>query len=153
MLIVERSVASGKKRRRSTSKANGKARANGARRVDTTASPTKHSKVPGCYGTHALDRAFKAIIARLTNGISPAGMTALYVYWLVHLAMSPGKQLQLMEKATRKSARLGHYASQSATQPNLPPCIEPLPQDRRFSSETWRQWPYNLMYHTRAAFI
>ncbi|MGI9433754.1 MAG: PHA/PHB synthase family protein [Geminicoccaceae bacterium] len=104
--------------------------------------------VPGFYGTHALDRAFKANLARLTKGISPAGMLALYVDWFSHLALSPGKQLQLMEKAARKNARLALYAGQSATQRTLLPCIEPLPQDKRFRSEAWQQWPYNLMYQS-----
>ena len=103
---------------------------------------------PGFYGTQALDRAFKANLARLTNGISPAGMVALYVDWLAHLALSPGKQLQLMEKAARKSARFTLHASHTATQPDAAPCIEPLPQDRRFRSEGWRQWPFNLIYQS-----
>lgn len=155
MPAVERPTASGKSRRRSTLSANGKAETNGASQVATIASPARHDtepsgerSAPGFYGTQALDRAFKANLARLTNGISPAGMTALHVDWLAHLALSPGKQLQLMEKAARKNARLALYAGQSATQPKLPPCIEPLPQDRRFSSEAWQQWPYNLMYQS-----
>ena len=77
--------------------------------------------MPGFYGTHALDRAFKANLARLTNGISPAGMMALYVDWLAHLALSPGKQLQLAEKATRKAARLALYLGQRATAPTHRP--------------------------------
>ena len=27
-----------------------------------------------------------------------------------------------------------------------PPCIEPLPQDRRFVGEAWQKWPYNFIY-------
>ncbi|MEZ5934947.1 MAG: alpha/beta fold hydrolase [Alphaproteobacteria bacterium] len=104
--------------------------------------------LPGFYGTLALDRAFKAGLARLTNGISPAGMTALYVDWLAHLALSPGKQLQLVEKAARKSARLALYLGQTASGVNAPPCIEPLPQDRRFRHESWQQWPFNLLYQS-----
>ncbi|MGI9491474.1 MAG: PHA/PHB synthase family protein [Geminicoccaceae bacterium] len=104
--------------------------------------------VPGFYGTHALDRAFKANLARLTNGISPAGIMSLYVDWLAHLALSPGKQLQLVEKAARKSARLTLYLGQTATGAKIPPCIEPLPQDRRFRSEAWQQWPFNLIYQS-----
>jgi polyhydroxyalkanoate synthase len=109
---------------------------------------TIEKTVPGFYGTHALDHAFKANLARLTNGISPAGMMSLYVDWLAHLALSPGKQLQLVEKAARKSARLTLYLGQTAAGAKMPPCIEPLPQDRRFRSEAWQQWPFNLIYQS-----
>ena len=104
--------------------------------------------MPGFYGTHALDRAFKANLARLTNGISPAGMMSLYVDWLAHLALSPGKQFQLVEKAARKSARLALYLGQTTAGVKASPCIEPLPQDRRFKSEAWQQRPFNLIYQS-----
>ena len=104
--------------------------------------------MPGFYGSYALDRAFKANLARLTNGISPAGMMALYVDWLAHLALSPGKQLQLVEKASRKAARLALYLGQKATGAAAPPAIEPLPQDRRFRDESWQQWPFDLIHQS-----
>jgi polyhydroxyalkanoate synthase len=103
---------------------------------------------PGHYTAHAIDRAFKANLARLTNGISPAALTDLYFNWLGHLFLSPGKQMELCEKANRKCARLMLYAWQAATDPDTPPCIEPLPQDRRFSGEAWCRWPYNLIYQS-----
>ena len=109
---------------------------------------TGDGTVPGFYGTQALDRAFKANLARITSGISPAGMVALYVDWLAHLALSPGKQLQLAEKAARKSARLALYLGQTAAGTDAPPCIEPLPQDRRFSGDAWQRWPFNLIYQS-----
>ena len=28
------------------------------------------------------------------------------------------------------------------------PCITPLPQDKRFSSPEWQQWPFNLIHQT-----
>jgi polyhydroxyalkanoate synthase len=104
--------------------------------------------IPGFYGTYALDRAFKANLARLTNGVSPAGIAALYFDWLAHLALSPGKQVQLLEKAARKSARMALYLGQAAAGANPSPCIEPLPQDRRFRSEAWQQWPFNVVYQS-----
>ncbi len=103
---------------------------------------------PGHYAAQALDRAYKANLARLTSGISPAGLYSLYFRWLSHLALSPGKHMELVEKALRKSARLATYSAQAAVRPTTPPCIEPLPQDRRFDDEAWRQWPYNLMYQS-----
>ncbi len=115
--------------------------------LSPAAAPSE-AAVPGYFGTEALDRAFKANLARFTNGISPAGMAAIYFDWLAHLAISPGKQAQLIQKAARKGARLALYAGEAATKPETPPCIEPLPQDRRFADAGWRQWPYNLLYQS-----
>jgi polyhydroxyalkanoate synthase len=98
------------------------------------------------YSYVSIDRAFKANLARLTFGLSPAVLAEQSFDWLVHLAVSPGKQLQLIEKWYRKSARLGVYAAQSMADPEIPPCIAALPQDRRFQGEAWQRWPYNLVY-------
>jgi polyhydroxyalkanoate synthase len=103
---------------------------------------------PGHDAAQALDRAFKANLARLTAGVSPAGLARAYFDWLSHLALSPGKQLELVEKTARKFVRLSRYAGQTAIDPNTPPCIDPLPQDRRFSDGAWQGWPYNLFYQS-----
>jgi len=95
-----------------------------------------------------VDRAFKAGLARLTQGVTPAGIARAYFDWLTHLMLAPGKQLQLMEKAVRKATRLSMYAANVAADPETPPCIEPLPQDRRFADDAWQQWPYNLIYQS-----
>jgi polyhydroxyalkanoate synthase len=99
------------------------------------------------YGTRALDHAFRANLSRFTFGISPAGMATLSVDWLAHLAMSPGKQLALMEKAGRKLSRyMNHAVQQLASPPGQTCCIEPLPQDNRFTGVRWQQWPYAMIY-------
>jgi len=94
----------------------------------------------------ALDRKARSALARSTLGISPVAMAKNYFDWLGHLAMAPGKQARLAEKAVRKAVRLGIYAAQSMADPNTPPCIEPLPQDRRFTHEGWQRWPYNIIH-------
>ncbi|SLN66255.1 PHA/PHB synthase family protein [Oceanibacterium hippocampi] len=104
--------------------------------------------LPGQFATRTMDRAFKANLARLTGGLSPAGLAALCFDWYSHLALSPGKQVELVEKASRKLARLALYAGHSAGHPETRCCIEPLPQDRRFAGEAWQQWPYNLIYQS-----
>ncbi|MBT8429319.1 MAG: alpha/beta fold hydrolase [Gammaproteobacteria bacterium] len=103
---------------------------------------------PGHYAAETLDRAFKANLARLTAGVSPAGITRVYFDWLSHLALSPGKQLELVEKAARKLVRFSRYVGRTAVDPNTPPCIEPLPQDRRFAARAWQRWPYNFFYQS-----
>jgi polyhydroxyalkanoate synthase len=95
----------------------------------------------------AMDKGLKAALAKVTSGLSPIALASAYSDWALHLASAPGKQLELLEKAGKKSWRLATYATSSMGQSGTPePCIAPLPQDRRFSSESWQTWPYNLMY-------
>jgi polyhydroxyalkanoate synthase len=100
-----------------------------------------------------LDRATHASIAKVTMGLSPASLMGAYLDWLTHLYAAPGKRLQLAEKALRKWLRLQTFAIQCAqgnAQADRRPgsCIEPLPQDQRFASEAWQQWPFNVFYQS-----
>lgn len=93
-----------------------------------------------------VDRLLHAWLGRWTLGLSPASLWLAYFDWALHLASSPGKQLELVEKALRKAHRLARYASQAATPGGCPECIEPLPQDQRFIDPGWSQWPFNVTY-------
>ena len=75
------------------------------------------------YSYASIDHAFKANLARLTFGLSPAVLAEQWFDWLVHLAVLPGKQLQLAENWFRKTARFGLYAAESMVNPATPPCI------------------------------
>lgn len=96
---------------------------------------------------NALDQAVHAQLARLTQGISPASLVGAYMDWLVHLAISLGKQQELVTKAVRKTTRLGLHVMNSQVD-HCEPCIEPLPQDSRFAAPEWQQWPFNLIYQS-----
>lgn len=104
--------------------------------------------MPDNHSTKSLDRAFKARLARFTMGITPYGVSSQFLNWWVHLAGSPGKQLELVEKATRKAARLAIAAGQQAPGGKAEPCILPLKQDKRFDAPEWQQWPFNLIYQS-----
>jgi len=94
-----------------------------------------------------VDRSLHAAIARVTLGLSPAALTHAYLDWATHLAGAPGKRMQLVDKAFRKSLRLGHYcAERMLGGAAAKPCIEPLPQDKRFVGAEWQQWPYDVIY-------
>ncbi|QIE57700.1 alpha/beta fold hydrolase [Pikeienuella piscinae] len=101
----------------------------------------------GSQVAEMIDRATHAGLARLTLGLSPAALMGSWADWAVHLAMSPGKQMHLVEEAVRKQSRLRQYAMRCATsQDDAPACIEPLPQDRRFRADAWNKPPFNLIY-------
>jgi polyhydroxyalkanoate synthase subunit PhaC len=85
-----------------------------------------------------------------SRGLWPAALAHAHLDWATHLAFSPGKRLQLADKAVRKTVRFANHAWQCALQGHKEeapqPCIKPLPQDRRFGGEAWQKWPYNLIY-------
>ncbi|WP_114945573.1 PHA/PHB synthase family protein [Microvirga calopogonii] len=94
----------------------------------------------------ALDHTVHAGLAHLTAGLSPAAIVDAFMDWGVHLAISPGKQVELATKAARKWARLTQFGSRCAINcGSAAPCIHPLPQDRRFAEKEWSQWPYNFV--------
>jgi polyhydroxyalkanoate synthase len=43
----------------------------------------------------SIDRSLRAILARLTQDISPYALSAAYVDWGVHFARSPGAQMDV----------------------------------------------------------
>ena len=118
----------------------------GAVRQSLPLPATARPPLPKRYIYEGIDRTFKANLARLTLGLSPAVLAEQDFDWLTHLLISSGKQLELIEKWLRGNARLAAYAAEALIQPSTPPCVEPLPQDRRFQAKEWQQWPYNLIY-------
>ena len=95
-----------------------------------------------------LNRVFHATIAKGTLGISPAALALAFTDWWLHLISAPGKQIELVRKAVRKSLRLAVHAARSASNPDCGTCIEPLEHDRRFDDPQWQQAPYNLIYQS-----
>ena len=73
-----------------------------------------------------LDRGVHAGIARLTFGLSPAALAGLSI----------GSRISLFRREAAWSGGRGE------------PCIDPLPQDRRFSAEEWQGWPYNFLHQS-----
>lgn len=96
-----------------------------------------------------IDRSAHAAFARFSAGLSPASLIGAYFDWAAHLAFSPGKQMQLADKAMRKSLRLAEYMARCAQgRAENSCCIEPLPQDKRFAGEEWQKLPFNFFYQS-----
>ena len=91
------------------------------------------------------DQRFHAAIARLTGGLPPLALSQAYTNWAGHLLMSPDKQAELTRGAAAASASFLSYCLSAGRGIGCPLCIEPLPQDTRFSGEEWRRWPFKLL--------
>lgn len=93
-----------------------------------------------------IDRAAHAAVAHLTGGLAPTGLSQAFTDWAVHLAASPGKNVQLAGKAMRKWSRFLEFAGRTMLDGRGgSTCIEPLPQDRRFAAPEWHALPFNLI--------
>jgi polyhydroxyalkanoate synthase len=97
-----------------------------------------------------LDRSLRAGLGRLTGGLSPAALGAAYLDWAVHLAVSPGRRLELANLAMSGLIENATFAAQCALGQQADPCAGScaLPQDSRFRAPEWQQAPYNVFAHS-----
>jgi polyhydroxyalkanoate synthase len=94
--------------------------------------------------TASMDRITHALQGRVTHGLSPSSLMLSYLDWAVHMSNSLGKLTELQRNAQTKSLSFLYHILRHSRDPEAPPFIEPLPQDRRFSSEEWKAFPYNI---------
>jgi len=107
-----------------------------------SAAPDEEENVHG----FPFDRLIHAWQAQLTGGISPAALQQAYADWAIHLFNQPGKQADLVRKASRKWLRFIDYAARAPAAPDTKPAIEPLPGDRRFLGPDWQALPFPLLW-------
>ena len=97
----------------------------------------------------SVDRLIHVMLGQAMGGVSPASIGLAWMDWSAHLAMSPGKQAHLMEKAQRKLARLALRQMKSLRKGETqPPCIQPLPHDHRFDDPAWHEPPFDSLYQS-----
>jgi polyhydroxyalkanoate synthase subunit PhaC len=113
--------------------------------------------LPRAPTTDAIDRAFRAAIGKLTGGLSPTAYTTAWTDWLLQLAISPGRQMELSADAMRRAADNLAFASRAAGAATLSP-TEGLngEGDGRFAAEAWQQYPFNVIaraYQNGAAWL
>jgi polyhydroxyalkanoate synthase len=107
------------------------------------ASGTHQEQQPEAYPA---DRAFHAMLARLTGGISPVALSLAYIDWASHLASAPQRRMDISRDAARNAKQLLetalHWFSSNRGPWSL---IKPQPQDRRFAGAEWESPPFNLL--------
>lgn len=92
-----------------------------------------------------LNHAARAMMARLTQGVSPHAQYAAWFDWLSHLSRSPGRQLELSMQAFIFGMRLLGLVVRNADG-ELP--FRPDAHNGRFADPRWRKMPYLLWQQT-----
>jgi len=81
-------------------------------------------------------------MARANMGLSPVSMALATADWAMHLAMSPGRQMVLGQRALA----LAQQAWLASAQPATDEQGAALPEkDARFRDESWQRWPFNAL--------
>lgn len=119
------------------------------RRSASPAPPAPRTDLPPVddgmsHSLAALDRAVRARMARLTDGISPYAVASAWGDWWFHLAQAPGKQAALGLRAAECAEQLGQFAARAATGAETRPGVSGR-DDPRFDDPAWAQWPFNVL--------
>ncbi len=88
-----------------------------------------------------MNRELRGLLAKATMGMSPIEVAMAVFDWFGHLAISPGKLLELSESIVRKSVELARFGGEALL------ANEALPgsDTRRMQSDGWQRWPFNVM--------
>jgi polyhydroxyalkanoate synthase len=95
--------------------------------------------------TQDFDREFRAQVAQMTAGLAPTAFTTAWGDWAMHLAISPAKQNELLQRATEHANDTWEFALRALAGAPVSP-VESLAgsPDRRFEAEPWTQFPFNV---------
>ncbi|WP_081806456.1 PHA/PHB synthase family protein [Actibacterium atlanticum] len=96
---------------------------------------------PSQHPMDTLDRAVRAMTARMTHGISVHASSAAWADWMMHLGRAPGRQMELAEHASRNAWKLTRFAMNMGA--GAPP-FSPHAGDRRFNHPGWNESPFSL---------
>lgn len=89
-----------------------------------------------------IDRAVRAAVARLSAGVSTHAFMEAWSDWIHHMAESPGRQLELAERAQLNALKLwGHFTHAS---PDAGPPFATKSYDHRFDHAGWQKPPFQM---------
>lgn len=93
---------------------------------------------------YPFDRAFHAMLARVTGGISPVALSLAWLDWGTHLAAAPERRMQMFRNGLRDTGMLLQAVAHATSQKPWS-VIEPQGRDRRFKDPQWETAPFNLL--------
>ncbi len=92
-----------------------------------------------------IDGKVHAALASASASLSPVSLQLAWLDWYAHLAISPGRQGELLRLALEQSSRLSHYVAARISAGACTACVDPPETDRRFADPAWRQWPFDVL--------
>ena len=98
-----------------------------------------------------IDSLFHAALARRFSSLSPASLLQAASDWTMHLATSPGKQMDLSHLAARQAQELASYTFErmgAGPDRQTRHGVKPPSQDRRFAAPEWQHWPFNYLHQS-----
>ncbi|MBR0864779.1 polyhydroxyalkanoate synthase [Bradyrhizobium diazoefficiens] len=93
---------------------------------------------------YPFDRAFHAMLARFTGGISPVALSLAWLDWGTHIAAAPERRMQMFRNGLRDTGMLLQAVAHATSQKPWS-VIEPQGRDRRFKDPQWETAPFNLL--------
>jgi len=100
--------------------------------------------LPPASPPYPLDRAFHAMLARFTGGISPTALSLAWLDWSSHIAAAPQRQMEISSNVLRDTGRLLEAVVHATSQKPWS-VIQPQGRDRRFRQPQWEVPPFNLL--------
>ena len=112
--------------------------------VAGTARSDLRARPAGDHPHQNLDRAARAVVARMHAGMSSHSFIEAWANWAQHMSASPGRQIELAERARRNAVLLmTHFAN-----PTSEPPFVPEPFDHRFRHRGWQSPPFAIWQQT-----
>jgi polyhydroxyalkanoate synthase len=108
-----------------------------------SAAPVSSDTPRSLHPHENLDRASRAAVAYLSAGVSPNAFIQAWSDWALHLARSPGRQLELAERAQENMAKL--IQQSLFPQEDAAPAFTPKAYDHRFRHPGWAKPPFKGM--------
>lgn len=118
--------------------------------IHASRSNTPGQAPAGCHGeggshpllSHdALDLAAHAGVAALTGGLSPTSVALAFLDWALHMAVAPGRMLELSGEALLASTEAAQGAMRTSV---ARPKHGHAPEDPRFADDAWAVWPFHV---------
>jgi poly[(R)-3-hydroxyalkanoate] polymerase subunit PhaC len=112
--------------------------------VPSPATEPKARQRPDPHPHRDMDRAARAALARITGGVSPHSIIEAWSDWALHLSRSPGRQLELAERAQANIAKLLAMSIPDTKQNDAVHPFAPKAYDHRFKHPSWDKPPFRF---------